>query len=123
MQFAVYRNYSSGPDLLLEASEWRSNPQDLKEFLGRVKASGGQGNEAVEVGLLHANNQSDLKQVGDGRPVVDPLFNWRDGVETTRSKLIHNSASCMMELRERGRAGSIPAFSGTKQWHCSDCHP
>mmetsp|Transcript_55824 Transcript_55824/g.116793 ORF Transcript_55824/g.116793 Transcript_55824/m.116793 type:complete len:2524 (-) Transcript_55824:513-8084(-) len=70
MQFAVYRNYSSGPELLLEASEWRSNPQDLKDFLGRVRESGGQGNEAVEIGLWHANNQADLKQViiiGDAR--------------------------------------------------------
>lgn len=67
MQFAVYRNYSSGPDLLLEASEWRSNPQDLKDFLGRVNASGGQGNEAVEIGLWHANAQEDLKQVATRR--------------------------------------------------------
>ena len=63
MQFAVYRNYSSGADLLLEASEWRSNPQDLKNFLGSVQASGGQGNEALEIGLWHANAQADLKQV------------------------------------------------------------
>ncbi len=62
MQFAVYRNYKSGADMLLEASEWRSNPQDLKDFLGRVKACGGQGNEAVEIGLWHANLQADLKQ-------------------------------------------------------------
>ena len=63
MQFAVYRNYSSGAEHLLEASEWRSNPQDLKDFLGRVRESGGQGNEAVEIGLWHANSQADLKQV------------------------------------------------------------
>jgi hypothetical protein len=68
MQFAVYRNYKSGADMLLEASEWRSNPQDLKDFLGRVKACGGQKNEAVEIGLWHANQQVDLKQASCWSP-------------------------------------------------------
>ena len=63
MQIAVYRNYSSGPALLLEHSAWKSDPEDLKEFLKVTKASGGQGNEALEIGFWHANKQENLRRV------------------------------------------------------------
>jgi hypothetical protein len=63
MQFAVYRNYSSGPAKLLESSPWKSNPEDLREFLKTTTASGGQGNEAIEIGFWHANQQADVRRV------------------------------------------------------------
>jgi len=55
---AFYRNYSSGMRIL-EKSEW-TGPDEveaLKEFLKDIKANGGQGDEAVEIGLLHANRE------------------------------------------------------------------
>jgi hypothetical protein len=51
----VYRNYSEGPDPLLEASPWVSDPSDLQSFMSRIISRGGCGNEAVEIGLWHAN--------------------------------------------------------------------
>ena len=55
---AFYRNYSSGMKIL-EHSEW-TGPADveaLSKFLDGIKADGGQGCEAVEIGLLHANKE------------------------------------------------------------------
>jgi len=63
MQFAVFRNYSSGPAKLLEFSPWKSNPDDLRDFLKATSASGGQGNEAIEIGFWHANQQADVKRI------------------------------------------------------------
>jgi hypothetical protein len=58
LQMAFYRNYRSGMQIL-EHSEW-AGPDDieaLNQFLEGVVASGGQGCEAVEIGLLHANRE------------------------------------------------------------------
>ena len=74
MQIAVYRNYGSGKVILLEHSEWVSNPQILVDYLQGVRAKGGEGNEAIEIGLGHASKQRDLKQVvliGDARANTD----------------------------------------------------
>jgi len=63
MQFAVFRNYSSGPAKLLEFSPWKSNPNDLRDFLKATSASGGHCNEAIEIGFWHANQQANVKRV------------------------------------------------------------
>ena len=55
MQFAVYRNYSSGPQDLLVVSPWESKAEHLRNFMDTVGPKGGQGNEAIEVGLQYAN--------------------------------------------------------------------
>jgi hypothetical protein len=75
MQIAIFRNYSSGPNLLLECSPWSSDAETLKRFLDPITISGGQGNEAMEIGFWHANQQvaqpSGLSQVivlGDAMP-------------------------------------------------------
>jgi hypothetical protein len=57
MQFAAYRNYSSGRERILEHSAWEADPRRLRAFLEQVRAERGQGNEAVEVGLWHAGQQ------------------------------------------------------------------
>jgi len=56
LQFAVYRNYSSFDDIL-QHSPWESRPERLRAFMDRTTASGGLGNEAIEVGLWHANEE------------------------------------------------------------------
>ena len=62
IMFAVYRNYSSPYDKLLESSEWTSQSSKLQTFLNKVNVQGGQGNEAIEVGLnlvLKEHNKTD----------------------------------------------------------------
>ncbi len=54
MQFGVYRNYSSGADEILEYSSFESDPASLRVFMDKMSPSGGQGNEAIEIGLAHA---------------------------------------------------------------------
>ena len=57
MQIAVYRNYSSGVDGILESSSWTNDATVLGSFLSGVKASGGLLYEAIEIGLWHANRE------------------------------------------------------------------
>jgi len=77
MQFAVYRNYNSYADKLLQFSTWESKPENLRAFMNGIGAEGGWGNEAIEIGLWHANQESgngDVSQViliGDAPPNTD----------------------------------------------------
>ena len=57
LQFAVYRNYSSGVRDIIQHSTWESEPTNLREFVDSICASGGQGNEAIEIGFAHVNNE------------------------------------------------------------------
>ncbi|CAL6043111.1 Helicase-related_protein [Hexamita inflata] len=84
VMFAAYRNYSSGIDSILQASPWETQPENLKRFIDTIHSSGGQGNEAIEIGLTHAVSQIEngLKQViliGDYPP------NTKDDVRSKRS--------------------------------------
>jgi predicted GTPase len=66
MQFVVYRNYNSREDDILQASPWETKPEVLRSFMDKVSASGGCGdsiNEAIEVGLFHANREAETGQV------------------------------------------------------------
>jgi len=57
LQFAVYRNYNSDSDRILQYSGWFSNPDKLKQFMEQISVEGGWGEEAIEVGLRHVNNE------------------------------------------------------------------
>ena len=63
IQFTCYRNYSSGHQDILVSSPWESNPTNLKSFMDNTFVSGGMGNEAVEIGLWHANQEADAAQI------------------------------------------------------------
>jgi hypothetical protein len=57
LQFAVYRNYGcgvSGHDSVLAHSPWTTLPAQLAAFLAQIRPAGGQGREAIEIGLCHA---------------------------------------------------------------------
>lgn len=54
LQFAVYRNYSSPVNLLMQHSAWESDPKSLRKFMEGISVSGGINEEAVEIGLQHA---------------------------------------------------------------------
>lgn len=45
--------------MILQSSSMEVDPAKLREFLSKVSASGGQGNEAIEVGLQFANEVAD----------------------------------------------------------------
>ena len=63
LQFAVYRNYSSGTEYLLQSSPWETKPTSLRSFMNKINVSGGLGNEAIEIGLWHANNENDKEPI------------------------------------------------------------
>ena len=57
LQLAVYRNYNVPEHRLLQHSAWEGTPENLHAFISGVAATGGWGNEAVEVALWHANEE------------------------------------------------------------------
>lgn len=59
MKIAGYRNYSSLEQKLYQASHgWSSNFNGLSHFLqSTLQIDGGEGNEAIEIGLWHANQE------------------------------------------------------------------
>ena len=53
-------------------SGWETNAENLRTFLKEVRPAGGLGNEAIEIGLWHANcetdqEDSDIAQVLNNR--------------------------------------------------------
>ena len=86
MKFVVYRNYSSfSSNSLLEYSDWESNPARLREFMSRIKPSGGQGNEAIEAGLAYAVDQLDESRIDQIILIGDMPPNTREEVRSRRS--------------------------------------
>lgn len=63
IQLVAYRNYNVKAEYLLENSSWESKPDSLKSFLNKMSVQGGWGREAIEIGLAHANSESNLSQV------------------------------------------------------------
>ena len=63
IKLAVYRNYNCSESQLLQQSSWENRPENLIDFLGQIYATGGWGNEAIEVGLWQANQEQNLSQV------------------------------------------------------------
>lgn len=74
IQFVVYRNYNSPEDKLLQSSPWETKPHNLRAFMNAIDVSGGWGNEAIEIGLWHANREHERELItqviliGDASP-------------------------------------------------------
>ena len=74
IQFAVFRNYNSKEDKILQVSTWEAQPENLKMFMEKIGPEGGDGNEAIEIGLWHAhqenmkNSVSQIILIGDAPP-------------------------------------------------------
>lgn len=85
MQFAVYRNYSSTAELLFQFSPWASKPDDLRVFMDAIVDEGGQGNEAVEVGLAHVNQEVEKNGVSQAIVIGDAPPNTQGEVATKRA--------------------------------------
>lgn len=59
MQFAVYRDYDCKEDLF-QYSPWENNAANLRKFMTNIVAKGGDDyEEAIEIGLSHANTEDD----------------------------------------------------------------
>ncbi|KAL4480832.1 hypothetical protein ABPG72_001701 [Tetrahymena utriculariae] len=59
IQFAVYRDYDQMKERILQVSPWESKAENLKKFLEQIEPQGGQDyEEAVEIGLQHANQEN-----------------------------------------------------------------
>jgi hypothetical protein len=64
LQIGVYRNYNARTAKeLLQVSTWESSPEKLEGFLADAPANYGLGEEAVELGLAHANKEWETKKV------------------------------------------------------------
>jgi hypothetical protein len=59
LQFAVYRNYNCEKDKILQYSPWEMQPERLRQFMDNINVAGGLGNEAIEIGLWHVNQESE----------------------------------------------------------------
>jgi len=63
MQFVVYRNYNSSVDKILQCSSWETKAENLRKFMNTIEAEGGLENEAIEIGLWHANRENEKERI------------------------------------------------------------
>jgi hypothetical protein len=63
IKIAVFRNYNSPEDKILQQSTWEKNPENLLIFLKSIHVEGGWNNGAIEIGLFLANQEIDISQV------------------------------------------------------------
>jgi hypothetical protein len=63
MQIGAYRNYNATEQQLFEVSEWESSPDKLVTFLSKIVADKGLRNEAIEVGIAHANAEIEKDRI------------------------------------------------------------
>ncbi|CAF4261426.1 unnamed protein product, partial [Rotaria sp. Silwood2] len=74
IQLAVYRNYNSPENKILQSSPWETKPDNLCTFINTIEVEGGWDNEAIEIGLWHANDENDREPItqviliGDASP-------------------------------------------------------
>jgi hypothetical protein len=86
-QIAFYRNYGSGKKKILEVSPWVKKPDDLRTFMNQNETSGGQGNEAIEIGLWHANREFTKKPITQIMIIGDAAANTQQDVQSKRKGL------------------------------------
>ncbi|CAF2388000.1 unnamed protein product [Rotaria sp. Silwood2] len=74
IQYVVYRNYNSVQDKIFQFSPWETRADNLRAFMNTINVEGGWGNEAVEIGLCHANKENQRENItqiiliGDAHP-------------------------------------------------------
>ncbi|CAF1361376.1 unnamed protein product [Rotaria magnacalcarata] len=60
MQFVVYRDYDCKSEGILQSSSWETKPNNLRNFMTHIVATGGGDyEEAIEIGLWYAVQQSE----------------------------------------------------------------
>ena len=63
LQFVVYRNYCCRENMILQNSPWETKPDNLRAFMSTINVAGGLGNEAIEIGLWHANKEYERDEI------------------------------------------------------------
>ena len=87
LQFACFRNYDCRVGDLLVASEWESNADNLRHFMHCIEAGGGtHWEEAVEVALFHANQESEKQEISQVILIGDAAPNTKSQVTQGRSR-------------------------------------
>lgn len=84
LQFAVYRNYNVTEDYIVQYSSWESEPQNLKTFIDSIQCNGGMGNEAIELGFAHVNDELGKGDVSQVILIGDMPPNTREEVRLNR---------------------------------------
>ncbi|CAF0939888.1 unnamed protein product [Adineta steineri] len=84
IQFVVYRNYNSEKDKILQSSPWETKPDNLRAFMNAINVEGGWGNEAVEIGLWHANTENERENITQVILIGDAPPNTKTEVDQKR---------------------------------------
>ncbi|CAF4558553.1 unnamed protein product [Rotaria sp. Silwood2] len=58
MSLSIYRNYNSRENQILQVSAWSTKGSGLRAFMNAIGPEGGWGDEAIEVGLWYAVQES-----------------------------------------------------------------
>lgn len=84
MQFVVYRNYNSPVDKILRHSSWEIKAENLRQFMNTIEAEGGWENEAIEIGLWHANQENEKERISQIILIGDAPPNTRKEIQEKR---------------------------------------
>ncbi|CAF2540353.1 unnamed protein product [Rotaria sp. Silwood2] len=87
IQFVVYRNYNSTEDKILQYSPWEMKADNLRAFMNTIKVERGWNNEAIEIGLWHANKENEREKITQVILIGDASPNTKDEVKQKRSYL------------------------------------
>ena len=86
MQFAVYRDYDCMKEGILQYSPWETKPDNLRKFMETVSArGGGDYEEAIEIGLWHANNEAEKFEVSQVLLIGDAPSKKKSQINNYRS--------------------------------------
>ncbi|CAF4248425.1 unnamed protein product [Rotaria sp. Silwood2] len=85
IQFVVYRNYNSFQNKLLQSSPWETKPHNLRAFMNTIDVEGGWNNEAIEIGLWHANKEHEREHITQVILIGDAPPNTQEDVQMKRN--------------------------------------
>ncbi|CAF4122389.1 unnamed protein product [Adineta steineri] len=86
LQLAVYRNYNSTEEKILQFSPWETKPDNLRAFMNTIEVEGGWGDEAAEIGLWHANQENKRDPITQVILIGDAPPNSQNDVKSKRSR-------------------------------------
>jgi hypothetical protein len=87
IQFVCFRNYDCRLDRILLASQWESNASNLRSFMHAIEAEGGtHWEEAVELGLFHANQEAESSSISQVILIGDAAPNTTSQVRKGRDR-------------------------------------
>ncbi|CAF3605157.1 unnamed protein product [Rotaria sp. Silwood1] len=86
IQFVVYRNYNSEENKILQFSPWETKPDNLRDFMNIINVEGGWANEAIEIGLWHANKEHERENITQVILIGDAPPNTKNEIKFKREK-------------------------------------